>query len=337
MAAPFSLLTLAGSVDELTGQANFHTWKDEILVVFNADGESADIVNGTTPIPADATEAAAWTKKDKAAMTIMWARMSKEVRAEAKGVTSGSVLYAKLKTKYEKSTWSRRVTLRTAFHNVRHDTTKPIEDYVTAVTSLRDQLEALGEKVSDNYFKDVLLANLNPLYVAVRNSLLAQPTGESDLATVKSVISGALYINDDNIKTEPEDTALAIRNGNGSTGGKRAFASSGSVSGRSGNSAAHTSGQSESHGIDKNGYRWCDPTNENHCHRCGRTNHIAARCVADMPKDIKAWVLNRLGSDERTNMVWDSSYVTRPPTPPPRPRPSSPSSRLSWRADHFED
>ncbi|KAJ7750158.1 hypothetical protein B0H14DRAFT_2636230 [Mycena olivaceomarginata] len=93
---------------------------------------------------------------------------------------------------------------------------------------------------------------------------------------------------------------------------RQGFASSGSGHGKSGHresdGAAHSSGD-DGHGMgmeDKNGYRWCDPTNENHCHRCGRRNHIAARCVADMPKDIKAWILDRPGAHERSNAVHET-------------------------------
>ena len=207
-----TLLSLTATVNVLTDD-NWHTFKEEILIMFNADGESADIVNGTTKRPADTTLAAAWDKKDKAAMTIIWSRISKDTRSLTKDIKSGSELYAALKAKFEASTWSCCVALRTAFHTVKHDTSQPVEKYVKKVMELRDQLEALGEKVSENYYKDVLLANLDPLYVAVRNSLLSQPTGESDLKTIKNVISSATYITptDSIVKTEPEDTALATR------------------------------------------------------------------------------------------------------------------------------
>jgi hypothetical protein len=212
------------------------------------------------------------------------------------------------KKKYEAFTWSRRVTLRDAFHRVKHDISKPVEQYVQEVSDLKDQLTALGEEISNNYFKDVLLANLDPLYIGLRNTLLGQPGGESELNDIKSVISGATYIKPDGdiVKSEPEDTALATRAG----GGRKVFASSGSAHAGHGNSghrvsghAAHSSGD-DGHSLgmeDKNGYRWCDPTNENHCHRCGRRNHIAARCVADMPKEIKTWILDRPGAHERSN------------------------------------
>lgn len=334
----FSLLTLATQkVEELTGADNWHTFKDEILLVFNADGESAKIVDGTTKKPTEAVAAADWEKKDRAAMTIIWARMHKDLNPLVKGVTSGSALYAKLKAKYEASTWSRRVTLRTAFHTVTHDTSLPVEKYVEKVTELRDQLVALGEEVSENYFKDVLLANLDPLYLPIRNTLLSQPAGESDLAAVKSVISGATYIKPDteNVKLEPEESALATRSGGG-----KVFASSGSGHGKSGHRnrdrAAHTSGD-EGHGMDdEKGFRWCDPTHEDHCHRCGRRNHIAARCVADMPKDIKAWVLDRPGSKERSNAI-HQTYVPHPSFSTHRHRPSPSFHTRPIRADYLSD
>ncbi len=43
--------------------------------------------------------------------------------------------------------------------------------------------------------------------------------------------------------------------------------------------------------IDSKGFHWCDPTHDNHCHRCGRQNHIAAHCIYDMPQQVKDWVL----------------------------------------------
>ena len=40
------------------------------------------------------------------------------------------------------------------------------------------------------------------------------------------------------------------------------------------------------------GYHWCDTTNDHHCHRCGHTGHNGARCTADMPPEVKVWILN---------------------------------------------
>jgi hypothetical protein len=57
-----------------------------------------------------------------------------------------------------------RVAICDAFYCVIHDTSKPIDHYVWAVTELKDQLIALREVISDFYFKDILLANLDSSY-----------------------------------------------------------------------------------------------------------------------------------------------------------------------------
>jgi hypothetical protein len=90
-----------------------------------------------------------------------------------------------------------------------------------AVTELMDQLITLREVISDLYFKDILLANLDSSYELIWNSLLAQPAGESDLTGVLSVISGATYIQLDikssannilesQVKREPNKSAIAM-------------------------------------------------------------------------------------------------------------------------------
>ncbi|KAJ7510793.1 hypothetical protein B0H11DRAFT_2215535 [Mycena galericulata] len=48
MTTPFSLLSLAQTVEELTSD-NWHNFKDEILIVFNADGESAPFESSRSP------------------------------------------------------------------------------------------------------------------------------------------------------------------------------------------------------------------------------------------------------------------------------------------------
>lgn len=204
-----------------------------------------------------------------------------------------------MKAKYESSTWSRRVTLRTAFHRVKHDPTKPIDHYVQKVMELKSQLEALGESISDNYVKDILLSNLDPAYASVRNSLLSQPSGESNLDAVKSVILSATYITLETsgdvdiaandildgmgaLSISEQERAMLAKSSRGGYGRK----GQGSGTSRSGGSKAYTRSASPTVVEDEKGYRWCDPSNENCCHRYGRSGHIAARCVYDIRKKL---------------------------------------------------
>jgi hypothetical protein len=52
--------------------------------------------------------------------------------------------------------------------------------------------------------------------------------------------------------------------------------------------ADHSSGHGS---VDNKGYRWCNPVNNQGCHRCGRTGHIAARCMYEMPQHVKDWLM----------------------------------------------
>lgn len=296
-------------------------------MVLGADGISAGIVTGVTPRPADPTGGAEWDKKDRAALSILWACMSKSSCSVTKGETSRKVVYEKLRSKHEKSTWSRRVAIRDAFHRVTHDISKPINHYVRAVTDLKDQLVALGEAVSDLYFKDVLLANLDPTYESIYNSPLAQPAGESDLTAVLSVVSGATYIQLDiksaadnllelQIKREPTEDVMAVRFGKKKGGSWRdrrenPYGKSGSVAASS-KKGVHfeTPDGAESSGLEDNsGRRWCDPTNEDHCHQCGCRGHIAARCIHNMPPDVVKWVMAHPRASERSHIA-DSEEVS---------------------------
>jgi hypothetical protein len=202
---------------------------------------------------------------------------------------------------------------------------------VQAVTELKDQLVALGEVVSDLYFKDVLLANLDSSYKSIQNSLLAQPAGESDLTGVLSVISGTTYIQLDiksaadnilesQVKQEPNDSAMAMRfsrTKGGSWRDKQDKKDHSQGKGGSIHLSSKREAYFEAHGGAKNsgkedssGRHWCDPMNENHCHRCGKQGHIAARCIHDMPPDIVKWVMAHPRSNEQPNVVNEISSLS---------------------------
>jgi len=131
-------------------------------------------------------------------------------------------------------------------------------------------------------FKDVILMNPDDSFQEIKKSLLTTRQTEPELATVCTFLTSPI-MNPDATTIKLEETVklstLSGKRGRGRKGGRR----------------------------DEKRYRWCDPTHENHCHRCGRTGHIAARCVIDMPPEIKEWVLRWPGGEKQ------------PMSTPPRP------------------
>ncbi|GJJ14832.1 hypothetical protein Clacol_009100 [Clathrus columnatus] len=112
--------------------------------------------------------------------------------------------------------------------------------------------------------------NLDKSFANVKSNLISCTT-EPTLEEVKSILSASAEV--DNIKTE-ESIMLAMKNKQPKKSNKIPT-------------------QLISPSTDEKGLHWCDLTNEGHCHCCGRKGHIAARCITDMPQEIKDWVLGR--------------------------------------------
>jgi uncharacterized cupin superfamily protein len=291
------------NVTKLNGD-NWHTLKSQIMKVL-VSIEADDIVSGEEPKPAasDKTDVRDWKTRNKKAGTIMWSCTEPEWQYLYDDEPFGSVVFGKLKAKFEASNFSRRVALRKAFYGAKHDPTVPIDIFIQNVIHAKAQLVALGITVDDQAVKDVILMNLDESCSGVKTSLLTQPT-EPTIDTICSILTAASNIVHPDIplpiKLEPIDTALVARGRNGGNNPSHghSFGADGILKG--------TEGKKDDHG-----FRWCDPTHENHCHCCGRTGHIAACCVSDMPAEIKAWVLNRPGKASKDEQ---SMYVHHIPS-----------------------
>ncbi|THU89457.1 hypothetical protein K435DRAFT_865240 [Dendrothele bispora CBS 962.96] len=199
------LLSLAGKADSLCGESNWSAWKHDLPMVLEADGASWGIVDGTTP-PPPATDADACN---------LYNLQNKQARTDA---------YAALKAKFESTSWAHRVALHTAIHCVVDDPSKRIDVYIESLKDLRHQLKDMGTEVGDDYFKDILLTNLDHSFAHVCTSLLSQPSGggEAKLTTViDTLLSSSLSVNFDpetsvsevlgdqpHVKLEPTEGAL---------------------------------------------------------------------------------------------------------------------------------
>ena len=187
----------------------------------------------------------------------------------------------------------RCIQAREAFYRVEHNPSKGINVYIHAVDTARKALKDLGCVIDDTEAKDVLLMNLHSSYLTVRTSILTAKE-EPTFADVKSILSSSSAAVDPIIKLEPSDTAFAVRSGSST---QRRLSSRGQDF-------------REPSQKDDKGIRWCDPTNEGHCHRCGRPGHIAARCIHNMPQHIKDWVMSvpRSSAEESNSAQVESAF-----------------------------
>ncbi|KAL0570011.1 hypothetical protein V5O48_011949 [Marasmius crinis-equi] len=155
-----------------------------------ADGETWDIVTGVTNPGTDTAEQKSHRKKDTVAFTVIRFLLSPSIRSIIDGLStsSGSTAFATLKAKYKDTTWSRRITLQKALHSVTHDPSKPIDVYISAMKTARQQLTDIGVDVDDTYYKDLLLSNLHKDYIQVHTTLLTSATSGPALQTVSQVV-----------------------------------------------------------------------------------------------------------------------------------------------------
>jgi len=181
------------------------------------------------------------------------------------------------------------------------DPSKTVDKFINNVLSAKARLETIGITIDDTAVKDVILMNLDDSFRDIKNTLFASPT-EPDLATVCSFLTAydGPIVNTDatTIELEPEETVkLSTRSGKCGRGrkGGNGRLSSPVDSNTSESNHGHSAGCR-----DKKGYRWCNPSHDNHCHRCGRTGHIAARCISDMPPEITAWAIRCPGREKQS-------------------------------------
>ncbi|KZS87976.1 hypothetical protein SISNIDRAFT_395390, partial [Sistotremastrum niveocremeum HHB9708] len=196
-----------------------------------------------------------------------------------------------IRTHFGRSTMARRFKAREDFHHVVHDPSKSIDVYIAAVLTARSTLTNIGCTIDDTDVKDILLMNLHPSYHGIRTNILTSKK-EPSLAEVKDTLSTSASAVSvlPSVKTEDSSTSVmpaAMAAYHHSSRSSRHPAPSSSSFGHR---PSHDT-PSPAPNIDAKGFRWCDPSHEGHCHRCGRAGHIAARCIYDMPQKIKDYVL----------------------------------------------
>lgn len=220
---------------------------------------------------------------DEALCSYLFFSIAEEHRYILDDTISALEAWKKVLTHFNVSTMPRRIQARHHFYHVEHDPSKSIEVYIHSITKARNALKALKCEVNDTETLDVLLMNLHSSFDSVRTTILTAKE-EPSLEQVKSILlgSGRSAVQ---VKSEPNDIALAAQDARRG-GGRNRFGSGG------GQKVLDSDSDRRTPSRDDKGYRWCDPTNEGHCHRCGHSGHIAARCIHDMPQHVKDWVMS---------------------------------------------
>lgn len=251
-----SMITAIPKLDD----SNWFTWIKKMKMIFLAAGLEG-IISGSPPTDTD--QRTRWDTLNRQMLAYLYIAISDDFQYLVEDETTASDGWIKLQEYFQRSTFGARMMARREFYEITHDSSRPLSQYIHSVTAAKKKLESLGCTVSDTELKDVLLIHLHSSYDPVRITILAQKT-EPSLDDIKIILTSSAASDGIITKTEPVDEVLVTCIDHS----KKAIP------------------------VDDKGFRWCDTDRDGVCHRCGRSGHIAARCMYNMPQLVKDWIMS---------------------------------------------
>ena len=195
------------------------------------------------------------------------------------GLTSALAAWKHIKATFISNDTRSRVRAWQDFIQAEHDIHRPVSVFTANIMALAKRLEEAGYRPTDFQIASTILSNLDPSFSKAKSHIYNE-FASLDLLKVRNFIDSCRADDDRNapelpasqtgavtVKSEPSAAALrtsAPRRAGGSTTSRPA------------------SGEP---------FRWCSAVHNDQCRRCGRSGHIADRCVADMPDHVKDWVI----------------------------------------------
>jgi hypothetical protein len=233
-------------------------------------------------------------------VSVLQVALTPTLRHIISGKLKASECWAAISACFTKDVHARCYKICSCLYCPVHRIENPIRDYIQEVLNAQRELEGLGKKVSEEEISDILVMNLSPAFDTAHTAII---TRAMELSLDEVIAALEVFDQDHRSEFEDKDNPIALM--------ARGFRSGKGKRTENKGSSRDSEGRDHGHvrsGKDKDGFCWCDPTNENHCHHCGRPQHIAALCVADMPPDIKDWVLSRGKWSSRSQSNSPSSH-----------------------------
>ncbi|KAF7371968.1 hypothetical protein MVEN_00054800 [Mycena venus] len=208
--------------------------------------------------------------KKKPSDTMIYFLIGADYHSIIADVSTGVEAWKILKDRYQKDSSALRLALHNELYSIRHDPKHPVSVYTVAVCSVARQLKAIGHAVKDDDLADLILLCLHPSFSSIRSALSNTtpfPKLDALISAIKAhemqeklsdSVAQSIKKEDDDEEDECSRAMEAITAHGGRRGAKGEF--------DWGNSK-------EKEGVS---------------HRCGRSGHVARRCIADMPDEVKA-------------------------------------------------
>jgi hypothetical protein len=159
-----SVKELAG-LEKLTGSANFHLWRDEMMTFFSIYGLESFVKGSDTqpdPSTANRKDIESWDKKPKTLKFILYRTVDSSIKPILSAYVTGPEGWKALYDKYNKRNSTTLHPLLKAVLTLKYTNKDDIPDYITQFDHLRARL---SERTVSNRSKDgdSLEAALRPL------------------------------------------------------------------------------------------------------------------------------------------------------------------------------
>lgn len=187
---------------EKLNSSNYGTWKFKVRMLLVRD-DLWDVVEDSTVGTTDQ-----WRKRDNKALATICLLVDDAQLVHVKDATSSREAWTALKNHHEKSSLTSRLFLRKRLMAMRMAKGSTMEDHISSVLMLADQLRGCGDKITDDEIVTVLLCSLTDDYDQLITALETKDTAIT-LDFVKSRLLHESMKLQEGIKSE--ETAFKAR------------------------------------------------------------------------------------------------------------------------------
>jgi len=156
-------------------KATYQRWKFEVTACLKSVGVY-EVVNGTEIYPSAgrSDEVKEWQKKDAKAMRILSGGLSDEDHSTIRECNTSREVFTKIKSLYEVKTEANKYLLNQALHAMKFKDNQSVQSYCSELMVIIQQLEAIGEKISDATLVAKLINDLPAKFDTFRETYYIQ-------------------------------------------------------------------------------------------------------------------------------------------------------------------
>lgn len=271
--------TLA-SVKKLTGKETWADWKSDIELTLGLN-QTWRYVNGTDPVPSDATELKGLQPRLDVALYCLKFTCDSANRLLVADKEDAVAVYSTLRQTYEGDTPAKRMSLRRRLYHLTHDRSEPVTSFIGTIRSITTELASIGHPLKPDEIRDVVLMNLDSSFDTIGTILASSDKNDGKEWTLDA-LSIRLADWEEAHNDKIGSSSLQVAN----------FA--GRHARRHQNHQNHSRSPSNENWFNKFGVPGA-------CGRCGQLRHTADNCFRDMPEYAKQQALHRRHPSETVN------------------------------------